>query len=179
MVWSQSHLSLLSTQHVSMLPVLCTTHCLPNMYATPRSNPNLVLTITSHMVCQQQDQSLRQQQQPKTPQTTAAMQRPLTATATQNTMATAVDWTASSSWTDVLSAPGLLCQQTLQSDNVIPAVMLVVDLCGAAGPQGSAMHVEGEFVNKVWMGGEPTEAEARRQKLGKAIQADHPPVCVE
>lgn len=40
------------------------------------------------------------------------------------------------------------------------------------------MHVEGKFVYKVWMGCEPAEAKSGRQKLGKAIQADHPPICV-
>lgn len=52
-------------------------------------------------------------------------------------------------------------------------------LCGAAGAQGSAMHVKGELVYKVRVGCQPAQAEPGCQELGKAVKADHPAICVQ
>ena len=52
-------------------------------------------------------------------------------------------------------------------------------LCGAAGTQGSAVHVEGELVYKVRVGCQPAQAESGCQELGKAIKPDHPAICVQ
>lgn len=62
---------------------------------------------------------------------------------------------------------------------VLPTKSNVDYLCGAAGAQRSAVHVEGELVYKVRVGCQPAQAESGSQELGKAIKADHPTICVQ
>ena len=52
-------------------------------------------------------------------------------------------------------------------------------LCCAAWAEGCSMHVKRELVHKCWVRRQPAYSEARSQELGKAVEADHAPICVQ